>query len=350
MKDSRSILFRCDASPEIGMGHLVRCLALAEILRDDHGCRVTFAMRDHPLGLALAERHGCPVIAVAPENIADDYGEWLGKTAQRAGASALVLDVRDDLSLQSVRALQKQGILIVSLDDNHERRLASDLAFYPPVPQFNDLCWQGYGGECHSGWEWVLLRRQFRSPPPRFSHAVPRFLVTMGGSDPAGFTPDAVAALRNSSRDFLARVVTGPGFVRGTALDEMLATSDARFHVLADVADMAALMADSDLALASFGVTAYELAACGVPALFFCLSQDHALSATAFVAAGIALSFGFDNRPAVPAITAAVERLWDNRRQLAGMRDKALSLVDGRGGERIAGLIVRNLESRYAGN
>jgi len=350
MIENPSILFRCDASPETGLGHLVRCLALAEILRDDHGCRVTFAMRNHPLGLAMAERHGYPVIAAALGNIGDDYGEWLGKVAQRAGASALVLDVRDALSLQSVQALQKRGILVVSLDDDHERRLASDLAFYPPVPQFSDLCWQGYGGECRSGWEWVLLRRQFCSPPPRFLHSVPRFLVTMGGSDPEGFTLDAVAALSNSSRDFLARVVTGPGFVQGTALGDMLAKADARFQILADVADMAALMADSDLALASFGVTAYELAACGVPALFFCLSQDHALSARAFVAAGIALSFGCVDRPSVPAITEAVERLWDDQRQLAKMRDKARSLVDGQGGGRIAALIIKNLESRYAAN
>ncbi len=37
-------LMHCDGIPLIGFGHVVRCLTLADELRDSHGCEVMFAM------------------------------------------------------------------------------------------------------------------------------------------------------------------------------------------------------------------------------------------------------------------------------------------------------------------
>jgi len=336
MLPSPTAVIRCDASPSLGLGHVVRCLALADELRRAGGCTVTFAMREEPLGLSLVRDRGY-LVAVAPSDLAGAaQGAWLSRVLDQTGARILVLDVRDDLSRQAVEALRRPGLVIAVVDDLSERRLAADLVFYPPVPQVERLSWAGFGGRCYHGWEWVILRPEFACPPARVAHARPLLLVTMGGSDPAGMTLRAVQALDGLDGDFEAILVLGPGFCHDRELGEVLAGARRHYHLRRSVADMPALMAQADLAIASFGVTAYELAAMGVPAIYLCLTEDHAESATAFVAAGIAESLGVHQRVSPAALAAAVGRLLKDQARRERMATAGRRLVDGRGSARIA--------------
>lgn len=105
----------------------------------------------------------------------------------------------------------------------------------------------------------------------------------MRGSNPAGMTLKAVEALDLLDEDFETIIVLGPGFSHHKVLRNLLARTRRHFDVSKNVIDMPALMAEADLAVASFGVTAYELAAIGAPAVYLCLTQDHAVSASVFV-------------------------------------------------------------------
>ncbi len=60
-------LLRCDASSEMGMGHLVRCEALAEELICRHGCEVRFALRGSDAAAAYAAKRGHEVIRMPDE-------------------------------------------------------------------------------------------------------------------------------------------------------------------------------------------------------------------------------------------------------------------------------------------
>src|SRR5262249_15568430 len=101
MSHRRSILVRCDASAEIGFGHVVRCLAVADELRA-LGCEVAFAMRRGPLGFQLVEERGFAVHRT-PEAI--DDRAWLGEVSRATAAAALVVDVRDQLSRADLEPL-----------------------------------------------------------------------------------------------------------------------------------------------------------------------------------------------------------------------------------------------------
>ncbi|MCH8997186.1 MAG: hypothetical protein IID48_02815, partial [Proteobacteria bacterium] len=48
-EEGLSVLIRCDGGPELGLGHLVRCLALADALRDRHGAAVRFSVTGDPI-------------------------------------------------------------------------------------------------------------------------------------------------------------------------------------------------------------------------------------------------------------------------------------------------------------
>jgi spore coat polysaccharide biosynthesis protein SpsF len=323
------------------MGHVVRCLALAEELRDRHDARVTFAMAEDEIGCAAVGEAGYAVERMGPTA---DEAAWLDGLMARLRPSCLVMDFRTDLDRRHVQHWRDGGVRIVTIDDPSDRRLASDLAFYPPVPQVKRMDWAGFTGRLCSGWEWVILRRQFASTrvhlpdhrSPTTDHRLPMILVTMGGSDPAGLTLKAVRALELLDEPLRVVVVIGAAFCFRTELLALVQQTQRPYEVRENVSDMEGLMAEADFAVASFCVTAYELAAMGIPGIYISLTEDHAESASAFVENGIGVSLGVHTDVGVERIAQSVRQLLADESGRRRMAEQALRCVDGHGAERIA--------------
>jgi spore coat polysaccharide biosynthesis protein SpsF len=288
--------------------------------------------------------------AVATVPPTECYGAWLAATVRQYEAPLLVVDVRDALSRQALQAIRSGGALVAVIDDLSERRLAADLAFYPPIPQVQEANWSGFTGKIFSGWEWVILRPDIPRPahfdppvPKRRRDSLPSLLVTMGGSDPAGLTLRAVRALELADLPFTATVMLGPGFAHQNELDHLLSQVQRRFTVRRDFAELPSAMACADLALCSFGVTAYELAVAGIPGIYLCLTLDHAQSASALEAAGMGASLGVFDTVTDSKLAAAVQGLLINHERLGKMRDQACRHMDGRGVARVARNLVDHL-------
>jgi spore coat polysaccharide biosynthesis protein SpsF len=155
-------------------------------------------------------------------------------------------------------------------------------------------------------------------------------IVTMGGSDPKDFTRLALQAVAQVTAPLKARFVIGPNFADPGVLTHDIET--AGFEVLHDVADPAAEFARADLALTSFGVTAYEMAALGVPSLYLTLTEDHAKSASAFCRAGM----GDIVSPDPDRIASALNGLLGDRDRRHAMSEIGRTRIDGQGAMRIA--------------
>ncbi|HNY69563.1 MAG TPA: hypothetical protein PKH14_02140, partial [Syntrophorhabdus sp.] len=273
MNMKSTILFRCDGSHEIGFGHIVRCIALADELRDKHGSGVVFAVLYDNKAMEMIMNHGYKVETANPREDQFDYGDWFNCIVKKNHPCALILDIRDDLPPNIVSNLRKKGILVVTIDDPTDRRLLADLAFYPPVPQVEKMDWQGFTGQRFIGWEWVILRREFSHNDENLYKRIKatkktkihNILVTMGGSDPKGMTLKTMEALKVIDGQFEVTIILGPGFAHRDSLNEILGNFPHIHRIFENVLNIGDIMAEADLAVASFGVTAYELAAMGVP-------------------------------------------------------------------------------------
>ncbi len=338
-------IIRCDASAALGYGHVMRCTAIAGQMQQQDGWQIVFAMKPDEQGNAVPRQRGFRVVTIDTDDDGAEARELSTLLASEA-ADALLLDVRTALDRAALNALSDQGLPIICLDDLSERRLAADLAIYPPIPQLKRLTWDGFRGKLYSGWDWIPLRPEFLAARPNASEQAanreyPAVLVTMGGSDPAGITLRAVDALDDIDARFDTTIVLGPGFQHEHALANRLQTSRRPFRIVRSPESMASLMRDSDLAIASFGATAYELACVGVPAVYLCLSDDHAESAAGLASEGIATVLGVHDRVSTTKISQALSDLIRNPGLRQQMRDKAMRLIDGRGLSRIATAITR---------
>ncbi|MEZ5669627.1 MAG: glycosyltransferase [Alphaproteobacteria bacterium] len=176
----------------------------------------------------------------------------------------------------------------------------------------------------------------------------PHVLVTMGGADPAGATGLAIEALARVDRPLRVTVLLGAAHADPDGVAARLTGLLPDARLLCGCDDMPALLADADLAVIAFGMTAYEAAAVGTPTLALSLTEDHAASAGTLAEAGVLVSAGLIVECDAPALADAIGTLLDDPEGLRRMGRTARKLIDGRGADRIAERIVACLAMREA--
>src|SRR5262249_2442037 len=196
-------LIRCDGGGPFGYGHVKRMVALARALRDREGIGAGFAGNGTDDALEPVRRAGVAAMRID--------GETLQTLIETHTPDLLLLDGRDGPSRAELAELARFVRLTAVIDDASERRLAADVAYYPPVPQAEALDWTGSLCQPRIGWQWSLLGSSQTSLAPRPHSGRAVLLVTMGGSDPLGLTLGMARALVSLDPVFRARFVIGPG-------------------------------------------------------------------------------------------------------------------------------------------
>ena len=192
----------------------------------------------------------------------------------------LLLDGREGPTRAELEKLKRGVAVTAVIDDGYDRRLAADFAYYPPVPRRAGAGLDGratpWPASAGNGRCWVLIPicTPRRAPSPR-----PTVLVAMGGSDPHGLTLRMAKALAPLDSGLRIRFVIGAGMKDGAKVAAGLVELKKNYETVEGAEDLTLAYASADVALCAFGVTAYELAALGIPAIYLGISPDHAASA-----------------------------------------------------------------------
>jgi spore coat polysaccharide biosynthesis protein SpsF len=261
----------------------------------------------------------------------------------------LICDLRDGLTGAELDNIARDVAITAVIDDGSDRRLAADVAYFPPVPQAFQLDWTGSDCVARIGWEWALLGLTKAKLKEHGRAARPSLLVTMGGSDPMELTLRSARALSQLDPAFRARFVIGPGMKDGARTARMISSMAPNFETIEGANGLATEFAACDMALTAFGVTAYELAAYGVPALYIALTDDHALSASAFEDAGMGTLLGVESNIEDTDIARGVWALLGDATRRREMRAAGLMTIDGDGAARIAADLSASLKQRHTG-
>jgi UDP-2,4-diacetamido-2,4,6-trideoxy-beta-L-altropyranose hydrolase len=335
------VLIRADAGPQIGAGHLMRCLALAQALQD-RGGRARFVMsnsadalekRIEAEGLA-ASRLGCPT---ATE---EDLKRTIA-LAQEDAADWVILDgYRFDANFQE--GIQAAGLRLMVIDDfgqagRYAARVIVDQNLTAREESYHS---RDTGTQLLLGLHYALLRREFRSWSG-WTRDIPtvarRVLVTLGGATPDEGIMRCLGAIEHISDGRLsARIVRGPlSSDAGPLLRQRLERASPRCQVLHSVSNMAELMAWADLAITAGGSTCWELACLGLPALILTYSRDQELVAEAMQTAKAAVWMGSGVSIREEQLRAALAELAPDDARRSQMSQAGRRLVDGRGAERV---------------
>jgi UDP-2,4-diacetamido-2,4,6-trideoxy-beta-L-altropyranose hydrolase len=351
------ILFRADATPTMGTGHVMRCLTLAEALRD-RGFDVAFAAA--ALTPSIERRLAAERIPVRPIDPAtDDLAGATLAIARELGANAVVVDAYH-LSADWRLALRSFGVPILAFQDQDDGvSLHADLVLNAAADP-TDGKWRRAAPDASflTGPRHVLLRRELRRAMVAASDPVGArrsILVTFGGADPAGLTLPVTAALdRLLGPDATLDVVIGGSVpeagglaVRVAALGERIAIHRKRIAIHLDPLEMGPLIGRAGLAVSAAGGTIGELAALGVPALIAIVAENQVAGSAAAVADGWCEAFDARDPYAVEAIAQRAATLWADRPQREAMARRTRGLIDADGAERVVDALIGAMQTLW---
>lgn len=311
------VVFRADASLQIGSGHVMRCLTLAEALRAE-GAECHFICREHPGNLSdVIRSRGFDVYSLSLDIDLQHsdlleldtnplaHAHWLGTSqAEDAKESAKVLKalqpdwlVVDHYALDadweaSLQVCVKRLMVIDDLADRqHLCNILLDQTLGRNTDDYSGLV--PAGCELLLGAQYALLRPEFsrlrqRSLEQRGSARLNHLLITMGGVDQANATGTALQALRTCSLPdgCTISVVMGLKAPWLAEVTETAATMPWPTNVVVNVNDMAQRMADSDLIVGAAGSTSWERCCLGVPTIMVVLAENQKPSAHALQLSG----------------------------------------------------------------
>ena len=347
-----NIVFRTDASINIGTGHVMRCLTLADELRQK-GTDISFICREEPGNLtSYIENRGYKVHQLPGEiNIETDRKltkEILSKYESKS--DWLIIDHYDiDISYES--SLRDHVKKIMVIDDlanrEHDCDLLLDQNYSKNENRYNGLvpenCIQLLGPE------YAILRPQFQKARANLRErdgGVNRILVFMGGVDSKDITSKALRAIHMLDRsDIVVDVVIGnlnPYHDEIKILTSKIPNTSCHHNV----ENMAELMASADLSIGACGITTWERCCAGLPTIAIILAENQKNISESLDKKGALINLGWYHNVTENNIKEVVEGLIDNPQKVASMSDKSRRLVDGEGVNRVCDAMISD-RSQY---
>jgi UDP-2,4-diacetamido-2,4,6-trideoxy-beta-L-altropyranose hydrolase len=338
------LLIRADASPEMGSGHIMRCLALAQAWqgpvhfavargRDIQGDRLR---KEHFPVLAIDEEPGSPIDARATIELARSHGAgWIMLDGYHFTADYLTALGEGPARVLMMDDEGRDALGGVDLLLNQNIHAAPEL--YPRVPPATILL---------LGNQFTLLRREFLASGP--TRDVPtelqplkRVLITLGGGGTAALAGRMARVIGMAGpADLEIRVLVGGGD-RGRA--EALARVEGRLprvEVLNSVEDMPAQYGWAQLAVTAGGGTLWELAYLGVPALTVIIAENQEPSSRVMHERGAIHCLGWQQDLTDDHLAGEFQDLAADTDRRRNMIRAGREIIDGQGPQRVMAVMA----------
>lgn len=362
------IAFRTDASSQIGTGHFMRCLTLADgLIR--RGAKIRFVSRGLPVHLCnMLEQRSIDLTSLpitTEDKTAGDlqHSHWLNcSQEQDAQATQEALSDRhwdwlivDHYALDArwEGKLRGRARHIMVIDDLADRQHDCDMLLDQNIYIEMQTRYSGMvpsGCALLLGPRYALLREEFRTlrkcTRPR-SGPVRNILVFFGGVDADNCTGQVIALLSEANLPGIrVDVVIGAQHPHAEQIKDACAVLGYGCHVQTN--RMAELMAASDLAIGAGGGSTWERCCLGLPSLVFCTADNQRQQLADAARCGllylpdtnVGLKLGIQNH---------LLALMENGPLRECLSRNSMELVNGLGAERvIARLGINDIDIRQA--
>jgi UDP-2,4-diacetamido-2,4,6-trideoxy-beta-L-altropyranose hydrolase len=365
MSSPLSIVIRVDASARMGTGHVMRCLTLADLLRE-RGAAVGFVCRRHPghmIDLLRKRGHRVAALPAPAASVAatdgppgEDYAAWTGVSqVEEAEQTVAALDgehpdwiVVDHYGLDGAweSAVRPHAGGLLAIDDLANRAHRCEVLVDQNFSDEGSSRYEKWvSGACTRlvGPEYALLRPEYaarRRTLARRDGTIRRVVVFFGGSDPDDMTSLALDAVIEAGWDDVdLEIVVGANYAHRGLLDRK-ASRRPRTVVLQSLPHLADLMARADLVIGAGGSTNLERVCLAVPSVVISIAENQRHNCQALERRGAIRYLGHVGSVTAADLATELRRLQLHPECLRAMSTTCWPLVDGLGAARVAGVLL----------
>jgi UDP-2,4-diacetamido-2,4,6-trideoxy-beta-L-altropyranose hydrolase len=351
--NNATLIIRADASPEIGIGHVMRCLAIAQSWEERVGqarfaCARIMPALSHRLSL---EGFAVDLIGSEPEKKSDskesdsliDSGsaadaEQLSHLARKYQAKAIVFDgYRFDADyLHKFRSCHSRTMLID--DFGHSKYYDVDLVLNQNLNADARLYDnRSLKTKLLLGPTYALLRKEFRGQDVSIANKAnkpSKLLVSLGGSNYLHLLSSIFSALRILESHSLETRLIVCGSEEQVRKIRVASSGVPRLEILENISDMATQYRWADIALAAGGSSNWEMCRFGLPRALLVLADNQVAVANELSKLGAVLSLGRSAEVSAEQIADAICRMIQDEPLRRSLRERSADLIDGAGADR----------------
>ncbi|GAF65679.1 pseudaminic acid biosynthesis-associated protein [Bacillus sp. TS-2] len=328
-------MIRVDASSEIGTGHVMRCLTLAHLLKQQ-GAIVTFICCELPgnmnviikeLGFSLQT---LPYEREFNQNLDARQTIQLIEKMKIEKIDWIVIDHYQIANIWE-KQLKPYSNQILVIDDlanrSHDCDVLLDQNYYIDMAE-RYLSLVPTSTKLLLGPTNLLLRDEFihNNIAPKKFEKIRRFLIFYGGSDPTNETEKVLQAFKKLSfSDIKIDVIVGQSNLNKKRIEELALEIGATFYCQIDF--ISDLMSKADISFGAGGVTMWERCYLGLPSVVTIVVENQELSTEAAAKFGAIFNLGNDKNITAHTYAEFINELVENPIPLNQMSERALQLV-----------------------
>lgn len=247
-----NLLIRADSSSQIGLGHIMRDLVLAEQYPN---ALITFACQDLPGNMI-------DMIPYPVHILTSNTPEELIDLIRTLHINRVIFDHYGIDALYEKQIKDQTGITIISLDDTYQKHHCDILLnpnIYAQSERYRKLIPPNAIVRC--GKEFLLIREEFYEAKRHPETKTDTIFIAMGGTDPDNLSMKILQSLPEGTAVHLVTSTSNPHL---NALHHYASQTPA-IHLHVNAKNIAQLMAQSTLAVITPSSIAHEVIFMGLP-------------------------------------------------------------------------------------
>lgn len=369
----KPIAFRADASPQIGSGHIIRCLTLANGLRQQNN-RCVFLCKALPDYLQnILQSAGHPIIHIPssterPSTAKNPlkHASWLEGSQEDDANACIRLIKQHDLHFQDIIVdhyaidhrwqthMRPYCERIGVIDDLYDRRHDTDWL----IDQNAGHTAEHYASitptqtQLFIGTDYALIRPEFaqqreaartrRKQTQNIHHVV----IFYTSNPSLELLKTTLRAFINIKTPLKVTCLTGQTHIHDKPLIDLVKMNQQHaIELKAYEPNMHTMLLEADLAIGAAGSSSWERCTLGLPALLTILAENQETLAQAQHQQGNAINLGHVSTLSENKISENIQRLMNHRPQWQSMSEAAFNLCDGNGIARITEALGLNNHS-----